>query len=80
MAIGDSVFIADLYEAGPFAGREGVIFGHTRPSSSQAGPIGARKGREEDFAWSVFFPDTAEQEWFAPHLVSFLAGDNSEDL
>ena len=73
MDMGDAVFIADLHEAGRFAGREGVIYGHTKPSSSRAGPIiGVRKGREEDFAWSVFFEDTGEQEWFAPHLVSLV--------
>jgi hypothetical protein len=64
------VYIADLYEAGRFAGREGLVFGWTVPSSSRAGPvIGAHKGRDEDFAISVLFPDTGEQEWFAPHLV-----------
>jgi hypothetical protein len=64
------VYIADLHEAGRFAGREGLVFGWTVPSSSGEGPIiGARKGRDNDFAISVFFPDTDEQEWFAPHLV-----------
>jgi hypothetical protein len=81
MSIGDYVFIADVHEAGAFAGREGVIFGHTQPSSSKAEPIvGARKGRDADFAWSVFFPGTREQEWFAPHLVNFLAADDGQDL
>jgi hypothetical protein len=28
--------------------------------------------RGEDFALSVFFDETEEQEWFAPHLVEFV--------
>jgi hypothetical protein len=71
--MGDAVFIADLPEAGLYANREGVVYGHTKPSSSGKGPvIGVRKGRHADFAWSVYFEDTGEQEWFAPHLVKLL--------
>jgi hypothetical protein len=66
-------YIADLHEAGRFAGREGLVFGWTVPSSSGVEPvIGARKGRETDFALSVFFEDTEEQQWFAPHLVKVI--------
>lgn len=77
--MGDTVYIVDLHEAGRFAGRQGVIYGHTKPSASGSGPvIGVRKGRDEDFAWSVFFDDTREQEWFAPHLVRLVAQGSSE--
>jgi hypothetical protein len=34
--------------------------------------IRARKGRDEDFAYSVYFEDTGEQEWFAPYLVRVI--------
>jgi hypothetical protein len=69
--MGDEVYIADLPEAGRFAGREGTVYGHTKPSASGQGKpaIGERKGREVDFAWSVYFEETGEQEWFAPHVV-----------
>jgi hypothetical protein len=81
LSIGDRVVISDLFEAGAFTNHEGVIFGHTKPSESGVGPvIDARKGRDKDFAWSVFFPDTQEQEWFAPHLVNFLAKDDGTSL
>jgi hypothetical protein len=66
-------YIEDRYEAGRFAGREGAVFGWTVPSWSREGPvIGARKGRDDDFALSVFFEDTEEQEWFSPHLVTII--------
>jgi hypothetical protein len=71
--MGDVVYIADLPEARAWANREGTVYGHTKPSSSGQGPvIGARKGHDVDFAWSVYFEDTGEQEWFAPHLVKLL--------
>jgi hypothetical protein len=72
--LGDAVFIADLHEAGAFAGREGEVRGHTKPSLSGCTPIiGAhKKPCALDLAWSVYFPDTGEQEWFAPHLVRLL--------
>jgi hypothetical protein len=67
------VFILDVFEAGKFAGREGEVYGWSVPSSSGVAPvIGARKGRDEDFAYSVYFEDTGEQEWFAPHLVKLI--------
>ena len=67
------VFIADVDEAGPFRGRAGWVFGWTQPSASGEGPvIGAGEGWDEDFAWSVYFPDTEEQVWFAPHLVKHI--------
>jgi hypothetical protein len=64
------VFILDVFDAGEFAGREGEVYGWSVPCSSGVGPvIGARKGRDEDVAFSVYFEDTGEQAWFAPHLV-----------
>ena len=43
------------------------------PLFVSVGPvIGARKGRDEDVAFSVYFEDTSEQEWFAPHLVKVV--------
>jgi hypothetical protein len=67
------VYILDVYEAGKFAGREGETYGWSVPSSSGVAPvIGARKGRDEDFAISVYFEDTGDQEWFAPHLVKVI--------
>jgi hypothetical protein len=64
------VYILDVFEAGQFAGREGLVYGVSIPSSSGVEPvIGARKGHERDLAYSVFFEDTGDQEWFAPHLV-----------
>jgi hypothetical protein len=66
-------YILDVFDAGKFAGREGVVYGWSIPSSSRVAPvIGARKGRDEDFAYSVYFEDTDEQEWFAPHLVKVI--------
>jgi hypothetical protein len=53
-----------------FAGRVGDVFGESVPSSSGVGPVIGDRG--EDFALSVFFDETGEQEWFAPHLVEFI--------
>ncbi|HSC92353.1 MAG TPA: hypothetical protein VLB86_11920 [Gaiellaceae bacterium] len=69
---GDRVRICDteeMHEHG-FAGRVGKVFGESVPSSSGAGPIIGDRG--EDFALSVFFDDTDEHVWFAPHLVEFV--------
>ena len=55
---------------GGFAGRSGHVFGESIPSSSGVGPVIGDRG--EDIALSVFFDDTEEQEWFAPHLVELL--------
>ena len=71
-SFGDHVRIAssDETERSGFAGRSGHIFGESMPSSSCVGPVIGDRG--EDVALSVFFEDTEEQEWFAPHLVEFL--------
>jgi hypothetical protein len=53
-----------------FAGRTGSVYGESVPSVSGVGPVIGDRG--EDLALSVFFEDTEEQEWFAPHLVEFV--------
>ena len=54
MDMGDAVFIADLHEAGRFAGREGVIYGHTKPSHFARGPDHrCAEGSEEDLLGQV---------------------------
>jgi hypothetical protein len=66
------VRIADLPEAGEFAGRVGQVFGRSVPSSSGVGPvIGANVGGSArvDLAVAVIFADSAGEHWFAPHLV-----------
>jgi hypothetical protein len=68
----NAVRIADFPEAGAFAGRYGERYGWSVPSSSGVSPvIGAGVGgsSQQDFAVSVYFEDTDEQVWFAPHLV-----------
>jgi len=73
------VRIADLPEAGDFAGRVGEIFGWSIPSSSGVAPvIGSAFGgsAREDFAYSVYFEDTGEQHWFSRHLIETLRGGN----
>jgi hypothetical protein len=60
------------------AGRSGQIYGESVPSSSGIGPVIGDRG--EDFALSVFFDDTKEQEWFAPHLVEFLDHGGEQTL
>ena len=69
---GDRVRIRETEEtrAAGFAGRVGELFGESIPSSSGAGPVIG--GRGEDQAFSVFFEETREQLWFAPHLVEFV--------
>jgi hypothetical protein len=74
------VRIAELPEAGEHAGRVGQVFGWSVPSSSGVGPvIGGHVGGSDrkDFAYSVFFQDTNEQLWFAPHLLE--RGDDPTD-
>lgn len=61
---------SDETEGSRFAGRTGHVFGESMPSSSGVGPVIGDRG--EDLAPSVFFDDTKEQEWLAPHLVEFL--------
>jgi hypothetical protein len=69
---GDRVRIRDAEDARQrgFVGRVGDVFGESVPSSSGVGPVIGDRG--DDFALSVFFDETGEQEWFAPHLVEFL--------
>jgi hypothetical protein len=69
---GDRVRICDtesMQERG-FAGRVGNVFGESIPSSSGVGPVIGDRG--DDLAFSIFFDDTREQEWFAPHLLEFV--------
>ena len=54
-----------------FAGREGDVHGESIPSASGVGPVIGDRG--DDHALSVYFDDTGEQEWFAPHLVQFVS-------
>jgi hypothetical protein len=65
---GDRVVIADRPEVYRFAGRVGVIYGWTKASKSQKGPIHGNSS--DDFAWSVYFDDTGEQEWFHHYLLA----------
>jgi hypothetical protein len=69
---GDTVRIAGAPETTSrgFAGRTGSVFGESVPSSSGVGPVIGDRG--DDFALSVLFADTDEQEWFAPHLIEFV--------
>jgi len=60
-----------------FAGREGQVFGESIPSRSGVGPVIGDRG--EDYAFSVFFEDTDEQAWFAPHRVQFLERTDADD-
>jgi hypothetical protein len=53
-----------------FAGREGDVYGESVPSVSGVAAIG---DRGEDHAFSVYFRETGEQEWFAPHVVEFVS-------
>jgi hypothetical protein len=53
-----------------FAGRVGQVYGETVPSLSGVGPAIGDRG--DDPAVSVVFEDTAEQAWFATHLVEFV--------
>jgi hypothetical protein len=66
------VRIADFPEAEALAGRYGVCLGDSVPSSSGVAPVigqGFGGNAREDYALSVYFEETGEQEWFAPHLV-----------
>jgi hypothetical protein len=67
-AEGDQVVIADRPDAGAFAGRLGVIYGWTTPSTSKEGPVNGEA--PEDFAWSVYFEDSEEQAWFVHDLLT----------
>jgi hypothetical protein len=69
---GDWVRVADLPEAGEYAGRLGQVFGWSVPSSSGVGPvIGDTFGGSgrEDFAYAIIFDGIDGERWFAPHLV-----------
>lgn len=75
---GDRVRIADTTETQElgFADRVGTVFGHSTPSSSGVAPVIGERG--EDFALSIFFEQTEEQEWFAPHLVAFVSDGGAQ--
>jgi hypothetical protein len=66
---GDRVRIATAPDtvARGFAGRAGEVWAESVPSVSGVGPVIGDRG--EDFALSVFFEETEDQAWFAPHLV-----------
>jgi hypothetical protein len=67
--------IADLPEAGDFAGRYGLQCGVSIPSTSDVGPVvggNVDGSARQDFAVAVTFPDTQETHWFAPHLVEVI--------
>jgi hypothetical protein len=61
------IAIAPETEARGFAGRAGEVWGESVPSVSGVGPVIGDRG--EDLALSVFFEETEDQAWFAPHLV-----------
>jgi hypothetical protein len=66
------VRIAQLPEADHYAGRVGQVFGWSKPSNTgELEVIGGHVGgsARRDLAYSVFFEETGEQVWFAPHLV-----------
>jgi hypothetical protein len=70
---GSWVQIAELPEAGEYAGRVGKAFGWSVPSSSGVRPVvGGHIGgsSKRDLAYSVYFEDTKEKVWFSPHLVT----------
>ena len=66
-SFGDLVRIVEVPETEErgFAGRAGQVFGESIPSRSGVNPVVGDRG--EDYAFSVFFENTDEQEWFAPH-------------
>lgn len=67
---GDRVRIATAPETAVhgFEGRVGEVWGESVPSTSGVGPVIGDRG--EDRALSVFFEDTEEVAWFAPHLLA----------
>jgi hypothetical protein len=62
-------YIVDDFAAGDFAGREGVSMGWSTRLDDLGPVVGARKGRDEEVAVSIYFEDTDEQVWFAQYLV-----------
>ena len=50
-----------------FAGRKGEVWGESVRPRSEVSPVIGERG--EGIALSVFFEDTEEHAWFAPHLV-----------
>lgn len=66
----DRVRIAKAPEAAAhgFAGRVGEVWAESVPSASGVGPVLGDRG--EDRALFVFFEDTEEAAWFAPHLLA----------
>ena len=54
------------------AGKEGVVFGMSVPSSSGVSVVGKVS---DDLAYNVFFDDLKKGWWFAPELVEFVGSD-----
>ena len=50
------------------AGKEGQVFGETTPSVTGIESIGEPTN---DYALNVYFEETDEAYWFAPHLLEF---------
>jgi hypothetical protein len=70
------VRIADLPEAGSFAGKVGWIGGWSSlsgaPDSARDGPVyGTHLGGSDksDLVYGIHFDDTRETAWFSPHLL-----------
>jgi hypothetical protein len=71
------VRVADLPEAGPFAGRVGWVGGWSSlsgaPDAARGGdPVfGAHIGGSDksDIVYSINFDDTGDTAWFSPHLL-----------
>ena len=61
------IAIAPETEASGFAARVGEVWGESVPSVSDVGPVIGDRGA--DLALSVFFEDSEDVAWFAPHLV-----------
>jgi hypothetical protein len=81
---GRQVRIADIPEAGVYAGRIGQVNGWSSlsgtPDSSRTkhGPVvGAYAGgsARSDIVYGVWFVDTDEVAWFSPHLLDALGDD-----
>ena len=81
---GRRVRIADLPEAGAYAGRVGQVNGWSSLSEApdrartEHGPvIGAHLGgsAKSDIVYGVWFEDTDEVAWFPPSLMDLLSGD-----
>jgi hypothetical protein len=79
------VRIADVPEAGTFAGRVGEVNGWSSLSGApdvartREGPVmGAHVGgsARSDIVYGVWFEETTEVAWFSPHLLDRLDDDS----